>query len=459
MEQPDAPIIRARLSYRPFHIGSGSANDLYLHSKRIQLVHIRLFITTTGQVSLINLGEAGSVILGDVPLATFASTSWKPGVVLRLAEYELKLQTVFVNGEDSLLEVIQPPVITQENDAVAPELPEWLPDSGVFSEEVELKTLLKAQLKRPLPGQADEDSGPIQALVEAARAPQVPAPPAPEEEALPPAEATRALASDQTPEMPFHLEVSQAALNALTRTAGGYEAPADSPPLATLPKHWQTAQLFSAQLLVNPVALVAGERVRVPISVRNESAQPLTLDLQVRGLPAEWIKGPGGPLTVGPSRIGFFDVILQPDPLAGQAVQEAEVRLVSREDSAVTLTLPMRLQLKAEPNLIGRVEPEAAGEAGGAALTLQNCTQATIDVFMAGHCEAPALEVSLAERQVRIPPGQTVKVPILFRVLQRPWVGTEVIPFAVSAVHESRAPLDFVGTVAIAPRVRKPLGH
>ncbi|GAB4575215.1 MAG: hypothetical protein Kow0077_25630 [Anaerolineae bacterium] len=445
LAQQDAPTIRARIGSRPFHVGSSTDADLCLQGDAIQAMHLRLYLTTNGQVMLTNLGAPGSVQLDSTPLAQFACVNWKPGNLVRLGFYEIKLQTVLVRPDARDVEEIHPPVITQEQEAVGSDPP----PNGDAS--LELKTLIKPLPAEPL------DSAQLDALQTLREAPDAESPALPDAQQAP-RDFVHPLA-DHTPSLSAVLS-GTASLPADERRkiAQGFELASTPGALSTLPRYWQHSGHLSAQLLINPVNCVAGERVRLPLAVRNNGGDPLAVAVHVSGVPQLWLVSPSDPITVAGAKIMLTDLVLEIPEDAGATALEASVELSCPDDPGVQLVLPLALLLKQEPNLVGQILPvEADSDTQSVVLQLQNCTRAGLDVFVAGHSTTPALDVVPAQLQLRLPPGQIARIPLQFHVHERPmWQGI-TYQYAVSAFHEGRAPLDFVGSVTIQPRLRRGL--
>ncbi len=438
---------RARLGDRPFHIGSGEGADLVLSDPGILPVHIRLFLTTAGQVMLTNLGGTGTVQINDSPLANFASIHWKPGAAVTVGAYELQLILLLLEGEGTgAVEVVRPSVITQEQAPVQPAI-------APASQEKPPKPENTVVFLRP------PEAQPPSPASEAPPAAIDPPPDIPEA----PAEHRPEAMNVRTPVMPFAVEqppqpgwIGDPAidpdLNASSGPVTG-STPAHPPVSAvTLPKEWQTAGLLSVQFAHNPLILVAGERIRAPISLRNGYAHPLQLQVAATGVPESWIIPPP-PLALSPGAIRTFDLILDTKAPAAAQTLVLKLRLSDPAWPNVALTLPVEMQFRADPDLVGWLEPENARENGLASLVLQNHTCAAIELFVAGHADPAVLHVHPAQSQVRLPAGQTIRLPLTFVALQRPWLWAAVHAYAITVAHEQRAPLDYPGRVRLRPRL------
>ncbi len=434
---------RARLGHRPFLIGSGSAADLRLEGGTIRAVQARLFLTTTGQVMLTNLGEAGSMTLDGVALPSFACIPWKPGALLAIGGYDLHLEVIRAGGQGDAPEIVEHPVITQENRAVEDGV---VPPRDAAAASAAGAGAFASAFGRPVPGDgrmaegdAEDADGPAirekpaESVAEAA-------PSAAPQAAIVAAEAPPGTPSPHQPPQPPEEVVAESPVAGLR---------------ATLPKDWQYSGLFGVQLPLPAVSLVAGERVRLPISVRNGYTETLHLHIAADGVPPEWVILPQMPLTLAGGEIQTFDVVLQTQPSPfPERVRELRIRFLDRGAPHVMLTATLTLSFKDEPNLVGRLEPVEAVETRPVWLLVQNHTQATTEVFITGHtADATLLVVTPQQAQIRLPQGESVQIGVSFQVLRRPWLRPIVCDYCLTVAHSHRAPLDYPGRVRIRPRL------
>jgi hypothetical protein len=249
----------------------------------------------------------------------------------------------------------------------------------------------------------------------------------------------------RTPDMPFAFHVRDA-----VSASGIPRIPMVS---GTLPKEWQQMGRLSAQLSINPVNLVAGERVRVPVSLRNGYDHPVQLRIHVAGLPKEQVILPPQPLYLGPGEVSAFDLVLQTQILADSPRQELMIRLRDPDAPDVALTASLNLVFKNAPDITGWLDPIEVQDNRPLYLYLQNHTKATAQVSVAGHAGVRGLHVVPAHTQFPIAPGQVVKVPVQLDAPRRKWLRATRHAFSLSAQQGNRAPLDFPGDVHVRPRI------
>jgi hypothetical protein len=221
-----------------------------------------------------------------------------------------------------------------------------------------------------------------------------------------------------------------------------------------LPKDWQKLGRLSAQLTVNPVIFVPGERVRIPISVRNEYDQKLKVRAHIAGVPRDWITLPEYPLTLKPREVAAFDIIVQTPLQVNVTAVDILIRLSDADAPNAVLALPLQLIFRKESNLIGRLDPHEINDNDHTYLYLQNHTKAATVVFVTGHIELKGIHIIPADSQIKLPPGQTTRIPVSFDVVRRPLLVERQYDFAVSASQGKRAPLDYSGVVTVRPRLR-----
>lgn len=471
--------LRARLGTKPFLIGSGKAANMLLDNPAILPVQIRLLSSTTGQVLLTNLGEDEHVRMNGEPLPTLVPTYWKPGLGVSIADFDLQLVTLVDEEGDGQLERLRPAVITQaseialERDGEPNFVIEWgdsrdvsddiaeppdnntvmfakgamlADDADGIDEKLELESESEAEdtregwkLESPPPQVIAAPPPPPPSL------PDLPEPlPPPVIQAMPRIDDTEATPTES---MPPGLKLPQ------LDESDGYSAVTDQ----TLPKNWQSAGKLSAQLTADFVNLVAGERVRIPVSVRNEGHSPIQLRIHVAGLPKDWTAVPEPPLDLAPGDIRSVDVIVDTHAPFHQAYIDSLLRVHDQLVPDSNLTLPLRLNFKTAPNIVGRLSPTHLTAPQSSYLNLHNHTQVPITAYINGHSLSSDLHVIPTQAQVELPPGQTLEIPVNVRVLRRPLLRGGRHHFAVTVRHGNRAALDYPGEARIRPRISSTL--
>ncbi len=476
-----AQTLRARLGSKPFLIGSGKSANMLLDNPAILPVQIRLLSSTTGQVLLTNLGEDENVRMNGEPLPTLVPTYWKPGLTVSIADFELQLVTLVDEEGDGHLERVRPAVITQASEIalelggepnfviewgdsrdvsdVVPEAPHdntllfgknTTPADDIDEEEVEVEDTREGWKLESPPEVIAAPPPPPPSLPDMPESlppslPDLPKPlPPPVLQAMPRIDDSEA---SPTESMPPGLKLPQ------LDESDGYSAVTDQ----TLPKNWQSAGKLSAQLTADFINLVAGERVRIPVSVRNEGASPIQLRIHVAGLPKDWTAATEGLLDLAPGDIKSIDVILETHAPFEQAYLDSLLRIHDQLAPDTNLTLPLRLNFKTAPNIVGRLSPTQLTASQTAYLNLHNHTQVPITTFISGHCSSPDLHVIPAQAQIELPPGQTLEIPVNVRVQRRPLLRGARHPFAVTVRHGNRAALDLPGEVRVRPRISSTL--
>jgi LysM repeat protein len=146
-------------------------------------------------------------------------------------------------------------------------------------------------------------------------------------------------------------------------------------------------------------------------------------------------------------------VILETRAPFDQAYLDTLLRIHDQLSPDNYLTLPLRLNFKTAPNIVGRLSPSRLVASQTAYLNLHNHTQVTIKTFIAGHSDSPDLHIIPSQAQFDLPPGQNIEIPIEVRPLSRPWLRGKDHRFSVSQRHSNRAALDYPGVARVRPRI------
>jgi hypothetical protein len=442
-------VIRARIGTEPFIVGSGDKADLKLDDSQLLPVHARLIVTSKGQTLLINMGAPGTMSLNGEAMPSFTPLHWKPGIFAQIGNYELELAVLDIEGDYGQVEKLRPALITQDNEAVSssdfvidwgtgrkPDSIEEIPPpkSTILYDQAEILEDFEPK------SSADEDTqhSSVESITEA-----MPFDPHRQE--------TRPVVYEvaRTPAMPFSTEGRVLApLPAVVSSVRGMVVG------ETLPKDWHRAGNLSAQTTINPINLVAGERVRVPISVHNDYSHPVNLRVYTAGMPREDVILPTGMITVAPGEVTAFDIILHPKIRPPDSPVDFLVRLSDPAAPEAVLTLNMEVVFKDAPNLTGWFEPKIAHDNKPLYFCIQNHTRGTATVFLGGCTEVNGLYVVPEQTQFEIPAGQIVKIPIKFDLPPKRLFLPARYAFSILVREPSRAPLDFPSVIYVGARIR-----
>lgn len=451
--QSDGKTLRIKLSNRPLLIGSSNTAHLVLNGFDILPIHARLLLSTSGQVLLTNLGDEDSIRLQAEPVESFTPINWKPGARVTIGSYTLELDTLEITGTSVQREHVHPAAVTQDNEQIVPpsevliywgeDEQEAAPGTWQLSNEDEVQPPAPPEVVTELP--------------------EVTSFPPPEDMLLPEmAEETGATtdeesAAEQPPQPPDweSTEVMPALPHEMVAADSHSQETRQHVPAGdgTLPKDWQTGGQLSAQISINPVYMAAGERVRVPVSIRNRGDQTAQVRLIVAGISRQWVEVKEV-IELGPGETKSTELVLHIPQDVSAVSFDCGLRVYDRLNTDdYTLLLPFQIILKPQPILTGWLNPSEARFPENTILGLQNHTLADMDIFIAGHAPDDRVFVVPGHPLVQIPPGQVVQIPIQIRVEQRSWLRQRRARFSLSAAHSSRAPLDFPGVVLIPPRL------
>ncbi len=424
--------VRASIESDPLLIGSGDTVGLKLEGPEIQSVHARVLLTGAGQVLLINLADSTTIRRNAETTPSFRPIEWEPGTPIQIGNYELKLDTVAKKQE---------PPIALDKSSVA--------DMGgtvAFSEEDILKDY---RVNKPLPSSISprEQTPPASNNTEDTEAVIVPDLPQETDADNAFRHTPRMPVTAYSPQMPPPAPILPGIQKNRFTPGGQLNA------TATLPKDWQQTGLLSAQAIIDPVKLAAGERVRIPISVRNHHDHPLQLRIHLAGLSQNEAELPANTLELAAGEISAFDIILNPNTPPVKPTINLQVRLHDKDHPDAALTLPLQLIFKDAPNITCWLEPTTVSDQEQTILSVQNHTQATATAFVAGHSAAKGLRIIPSQTQLEIAPGQVQEIPVQFTAAQKRRFRSTKQPFSITVQQGNRAPLDIPGTVRVRSRV------
>ena len=222
----------------------------------------------------------------------------------------------------------------------------------------------------------------------------------------------------------------------------------------TQPKAWTYQANLGAQVTLNPVKAVPGERVRVPLSVRNANEFPIEVRVMLTGLPTGWevLSAPLLPLQA--NEITLTDLVIQTQPGYAEPLIDAMVHIKDMTVSGISTQAPLQFALRRDADLVGWLEPVQPVDREPVYLRLQNHTRSTVTVFLNGGSDSDDLRLGLDENRLDVPPGQAVRVAVQFGDSHRPLLRVSERNFWISAQQGTRAPLDYTSTVKIQPRLR-----
>jgi hypothetical protein len=237
-----------------------------------------------------------------------------------------------------------------------------------------------------------------------------------------------------------------------------YQGAFSEPPLgaalgSSMPKEWQQSGSLSAQLTLSQVQLAAGERVRVPLSLRNDYPHPLELQPLFTGIDETWITLSERVVLLKPREMRMVDILLYVPPPIYQQRADVDLLLVDINHAEIKISMHLLIIFKPAPDLLGSIQPPTARDSQTPHLRLQNHTQGTARIFVSGHSGSRRLNILPMQSEIHLPPGQSVQIPIKFQVNRRPFFSGSLQRYSVSAQEGTRAPLDFVGQVRVRPHI------
>lgn len=433
------------LAGKPLHFGSGTQTDLVLAGADIPSVAGRLFIGGGDQVILFNLGA--NLTLDGMSVPPFEPTIWKAGGQLKLGVYSLELAAVTsaspkMNNDETPLEqqalAADPPTIQRSfkiearQPAPSPVVPELPPEIQSYTG----RRLPVLPIPRPAVQSADENAETLMVPVDGT--PTV----------TPEIKSVVKNGNGQWAGLSNGHWVTQVAPAILEK-----DVPEDREGFTQV-KYWLEQDKLSAQLGLKAINFAPGERVVLPLSIRNAYSHPLELMPSISGLPADWSIVDAPILDLAAGELKGFEVVMNTHDPGDLKPIEAVLKLSDRVTPEINIHLPLPITLKSQSDVTGGFDQQHARVPGQIYLTLQNHTLSTIKVAMSIGQHDPLLQVVLPNPEVELIPHQKVCVPVNVDAIRRPrFVGCQT-DLHISAQQGSRAPLDLATTVSIQPSIR-----
>jgi hypothetical protein len=453
--------------------GSGTAAHLRLPGEEIAAQVGWLRIGRDGRVLVSVMVETTVVTLDGSVLPAFKPTEWREGARVGVGGCTLELlaserssaQTLPPTDEPSFLTL--PPVArTTPPGSVAMTMPPIVPPSAPTPRSSPRSTEESPMARDPFGQDDTENQDALHAT----------------EDYVPPAPLSPARATDESPitrdpfglpeqppvrvpefttftkpidpdgDTPAHVfggdRVTEPYVPQGERLTVAYELPPDGLDMGmTRRKDWRDEGRLSAQLGLPSVNFVPGERISLPVSLRNEYAHDLELLVALAGLPGDWQIDDLGLITLTPGEVRALNLAVQTRPSPGTERLEGMLRFYDRATPQITISLPLRMTLKRAPDLTGAFEPSVLREGQALYLRLQNHTLSPMTVTLSVSEQPPGLRVLLPMPRVDLAPNQRTAVPVQVDVRARSLFARRAYRFGIVGQQGTRAPLGFSGEV------------
>ncbi len=440
VRRPGSSARSVTLAGKPLHFGSGIHVDLALAGADIPSVAGRLFVSGGEQVMLFNLGAA--LTLDGLLVPELEPTIWKPGGRLGLGAYTLELTTVAaaapgVNNDETPLEAqplvdmptMQPKSVKTKAPVSMTAVPELPPEIHSYSSRRPPVPPMPSPAARYADDEADTLIGSVETEAPLALKPVV------------------KNGNGHWSAYSENRQVTQAAPVILENDSlEAHEG-------FTRMKHWLVQDKLGAQLDLKAINFAPGERIVLPLSVRNTYPHPLELAVSASGLPDDWAIVDAPVLMLDAGELKGFEVIINTRNAGDVKHLEAVLKLYDRVTPEINIHLPLPITLKNQPDVTGGFDQPRARVPGNVYLTLQNHTLSAIKVTLSIGQHDPALRVILPHPEVELIPHQKVRLPVSVEAIQRPRFARRLSALHISAQQGSRAPLDLGTTVSIQPSV------
>ncbi len=420
------------------HFGSGKNSDLVLADETLPAIAGRLFMSSGNQIILFNLGAHFTLDGTQVP--SLEPTIWKPGVQLQIGNYSLELKIIDIPiskitpDETPLREdpqTTRPPIVfaapVQLSAAV---MPNALPEVSTY-----VSLHAPAGSVSRLTGQMGEEDKKTIKDIDSFRALDIS-----EVEVTEPVETGAKQwfgysADRQTQAMPPIIE------DDTLEDKEGF----------TRFKNWMEQDKLSVQLGLKTVNFAPGERIMLPLSVRNNYSHPLELLVSVVGIPADWVIDDAPIISLAAGELKTFEVVLLTRPTTLTMQLDAFLYLTDRVTPEISAHLPLPITLKDQSDLTGGFEQSRTLVPNNVYLTLQNQTLSTVKIRLSIGPHDSALRVVLPNSEVDLAPYQKVRIPIRVDVVRFPLFVSHNCALHISAQQGTRAPLDLATVVSVQP--------
>jgi len=217
---------------------------------------------------------------------------------------------------------------------------------------------------------------------------------------------------------------------------------------------WQHSRSLSAQLNLNPLRIAAGERVRVPISVKNHHDKPLHIRLITASITQSWLELPTNQIEVAPGETRSIDFIVHTPATISDKTADILIRLTDGKKTADSLALKQQIIFETAPDITGYLQPLETRNAEMRHLCLQNHTQRNLGLFITYQLDTDDIFLTPAQPQLDLPAGQFISIPLPVELRRRPLFFPAHHAFSMVVLYNSHAPLDFPGTLVVSPRIR-----
>ena len=253
-----------------------------------------------------------------------------------------------------------------------------------------------------------------------------------------------------------------------TTTVGGSEGPAyvasASEPTPNIPGHGVTATAKAApideiitKITPSEVILRAGERTDIQVSITNQSLIVDHFDLQLNGIPPEWVKISEDNIQLMPGGQTYVLMTIHPPYDSSAIAQNYPIQLsvYSRNHEREVSFSKAKVVVHPFTELTMAMHPERLRNKGNVEVTLHNKGNVSIDVALIGRDPANDVLFELEQQALYLQPDEQVTLPVDVQPRKRGWFGaTQLLPFEVEAtIPNIEEPETTYGQLEVRPRI------
>lgn len=234
--------------------------------------------------------------------------------------------------------------------------------------------------------------------------------------------------------------------------AAGYESLTGIlPPIVTV-------ATIGVRLLPQSLAVEAGDRGDIQISLTNQGTHVDHFQVTIDGLPGEWIWLSDNDIQLMPGASGFLLMTIQP-PRTSAAVAGThtfQIRVQPLSTSEVWATANGTLTIHPFELLQVEMHPQRIRNKGLSTLSLHNQSNQPLNVSL--KAKDPGDEIDFGERntatELAMTAGEKLELDLPVRAKSRPWVGArQYLPFEVNFDTADQTALPQSGQLEVGPRI------
>ena len=200
-----------------------------------------------------------------------------------------------------------------------------------------------------------------------------------------------------------------------------------------------------------------GESAEFQVALHNDSQQIVHCNLQLSGVPPNWVRQSDETTQLMPKTIKNFQFTIAP-PASSSALAgdyPLTLRLMVQREKLAHEIGQVVLTVAEWRNWSATLQPEQMLQAGNSYLTLTNSGNVPLTGKLSARDESNRLKFLVSQTAVPLAPGTSEMVAIDVRSKHQPWIGggREIVAFEVEAVADDGEPALARGSLEIRPKL------